>query len=402
MAWFRLRQLPTTAAGAEVVLLIAFVGLRGLDLAQALVALPAGLARSPRPVLDAVALGVLTAESVLLAAVVLRRGRYDDAKWGLLDVATGVAVLISTLAFTVPQDRFTSWADWGYPVTLSTALGAGIGLRRWRDVLCATSALTIGYLVTTIGAFGHPSDHSTAVTNALSYFTFAVLARLMAGYLRRMGDTADAARAEAARLAADAERERHRLLLHDQAAVLGLVANSDPDEHLMPAARAQAAAGHARIRAFLSDTPTITGTLSAELAAVASEFEDLPLTVNIDLATDDLAPQERSVVAEAVRTVLHNARRHAQASSVVLHAENTRDRWEVTVADNGVGFDPQATPFGFGLSQQVLAAVTRSGGTATITSAPDEGTTIQLSGHLPPAQSGHDHTEHRENHVPNP
>src|SRR5207248_10500248 len=53
-----------------------------------------------------------------------------------------------------------------------------------------------------------------------------------------------------------------------------------------------AAAAHARIRAFLADKPTITGTLSAELAAVATEFEDLPLTVNIDLATDDLPSGE--------------------------------------------------------------------------------------------------------------
>lgn len=382
-------QLPTTAAGAEVLLLTAFVGLRGLDLVQALVALPAGLARSPQPAFDVAALVALTVESALLVLVTVRRGRYDDPKWGLLDVATGVAVLVSTLAFTVPSDRFTSWADWGYPVTLSATVGIGIGLRRWRHVLCATSALAAAYLATTIGAFAGPSDHFTAITNALSYFTFAVLSRLGAGYLRRMGQKADTAQAQAARLAAEAEREQHRLLLHDQATVLGLIANGDPDERLMKVARSQAAAGRARIRAFLADEPTVTGTLSAELATVAAEFEDLPLTVNIDLATDDLAPQTCAVVADAVRTLLHNVRIHAGASSVVLHAESTRDQWEVTVTDDGTGFDRRTTRHGYGLAHQVFAAMDRVGCEATVDTAPNEGTTVRLSGPLSVTRSHH-------------
>ena len=374
------RQVPTTAAGAEVVLLIAFVGLRGLDLGQAVVALPGGLDRSPRPVIDLVALAMLAAESLVLTTVVLRKGRYADARWAWLDVTTGIAVLLSTMTFTLPADRFTSWADWGYPVTLSVALGIGIGFEKWRDVCLATGGLTAAYLVTTVGAFDTATDRSTAVTNALSYWTFAVLTRLMAGYLRRMAASADQARATASRLAAEAERERHRLLLHDQAAVLGMVANGVTDDHLLEVARHQAAAGQARIRAFLADEVRTSGNLSVELAAVAGEFTDLPLTINIDLARVEVAPDVCRVLAEAVRTLLHNVRRHAQASSVVLHAQTTTTRWEVTVSDDGTGFDPCTTPFGYGLSQQVIAAVDGIGGVATVRTASGEGTTVGLTG----------------------
>lgn len=375
------RPLPTTAAGAEVGLAIAFLGLRAVDLVQAAVTLPnGGLARSPRPGLYLLFTAVLLVESVLVGRRVVRRGRYDEPWLGLVDVAVGVLLLLATISFTRVGDRFTNWADWGYPVSLSMALGAGIAFRRWWHTGAAAAALTAAYLVTTLPALADGDNRTTAVSNAASYWAFAVVARLYAGYLRRLGEDADTARAKAAELARRAERDQHRLLLHDQASVLHLLAHEGLDERLAATARAQAATGAARIRRFLADEPARPGVLAAELRALGDEFGDLDPVVNVDLARDPLPPAVVGAVVSAVRALLHNVRRHAEAQQVVVHAETCGNGWEVCVRDDGRGFDPDGDLEGFGLATQVRRQLRDLGAHVDVRSHPGEGTVARLWG----------------------
>ncbi len=76
---------------------------------------------------------------------------------------------------------------------------------------------------------------------------------------------------------------------------------------------------------------------------------------------------------------MFNVRQHAQAREVVIHAETEGNSWEVCVRDDGIGFDPNTRPEGFGLSQQVYAAIASIGGQVEIESAPGEGTFVRLS-----------------------
>jgi hypothetical protein len=366
---------PAPAAGAEAALVIVFLGLRAIDLLQVTVALPVTLPRSPDPGLSAGVLPLLAVESLLVGRVLLRAVRRPPAWAGCLDVGFGVMVLMATMATTRPADRSTAWA---VPLALSVAMGAGIMFRSWSAVLGATAALTAANLATT-----QPVPHSTtavwdAVAVSLGYVATAAAVRAVAGHLRRLARAAEMASAEHARHAAEAERHRCRTLLHDQASVLALLATAEVDEELRRAARAQAAAGSARIRAFLSGEPADRGGLARELATVAAEFPDLPLVVNTELARDDPPADVVTTVGDAVRTLLHNVRRHAGATEVVLHAETAGDAWEVTVVDDGVGFDPAATREGFGLAQQVRAALTDAGGHVVVASSAGEGTQVRM------------------------
>jgi signal transduction histidine kinase len=147
--------------------------------------------------------------------------------------------------------------------------------------------------------------------------------------------------------------------------------------------RSQAAAGAVRIRTFLTGHPTGPigdGTLGGCVRAAATHFTDLPLTLSIDLATDvQLEPAVADAVEQAIRTLLHNVRNHAHANKVVIHADTCgKTGWEMSVLDDGQGFDATVTPVGFGLGQQVHAALMAHGISASITSRPGEGTMVVL------------------------
>ena len=377
------RRLPTTAAGAEFGLVLAFVTLRAFDVLQLVLATPSSLSRSPAAGLDAALIVAFIGWSSLLCLVLVRRRRFDEPRLVWVDVAMATVILAATHWFTQPGDRFSSWAAWGYAVTLSVAVGAGVGLRRWWQTLTAVAILTGVYLVVTLSGATRGSQVATTLTNSLSYLMFAVVIRFPAGYMRRLAADADAARGEAARLAQNAERERHRLMLHDHAAVLALLAQPELSPELADAARAQAASGATRVRRFLADEPEQSTELGERLSTVVAEFPDLNIELNTDQVTRDIPGDVVGTVADAVRTLLHNVRRHAAATQVVVYAATPPGGWEVQVSDDGHGFDPVRTPEGFGLAQQVRATVRDRGGDVEVVSAPGEGTSVRLSGPTP-------------------
>lgn len=93
-----------------------------------------------------------------------------------------------------------------------------------------------------------------------------------------------------------------------------------------------------------------------------------------------LAPRVALGVGRALTTVLHNARRHAEAKTVFVHADCLDGRWELSVRDDGIGFDPSTASFGFGLGTQVIEALQRLEIDVTIDSAPGEGTAVVMVG----------------------
>lgn len=390
VTWFQ-GVATTTLAGVEFVIALTFVALRGLDVAQSLIALPQGLRISTRPWLDLAALTLFLAVAVGLSVAVVRRRAYCEIRLGILDVGTGALLLLSTPYFVPMPDRFTSWEDWACPTTVSVAFGVGIVFRRWWVALTVSLGLAACYLSTTLAGNTVPEDRTTAITNSLTYLVATAIAWLLGGYLRRLGAAADEARAVAARLGAQIERDRHRNLLHDHATILDVFARSDPDNPMVAVARSRAASGSAQIRAFLRGDSGPDDSLAGALDTVAAEFPALPVTVNVGLATGSLPPATTAIVVSAVRTLLDNVAWHARASAVVLHASVLAGRWEVTVADDGVGFEAARQPRGYGLSTQVEAAVASLGGHTVITSAPGSGTSVTIEGPVrlgPPTADG--------------
>ena len=76
-------------------------------------------------------------------------------------------------------------------------------------------------------------------------------------------------------------------------------------------------------------------------------------------------------------------RTHSAAPSATIHAVGSGTWFEVTVRDDGIGFDPATTTPGYGLSRQVRGACSAQGIDVTIDSTPGEGTAVTLSYGVP-------------------
>jgi signal transduction histidine kinase len=87
----------------------------------------------------------------------------------------------------------------------------------------------------------------------------------------------------------------------------------------------------------------------------------------------------------AVKEALNNALKHAHATEVSVQLEIDGSRLLVTVADNGIGFDPGTVARGNGLNhlERRLAEI---GGNCGIESRPSGGTRIRLAAPLPATQ----------------
>ena len=376
-------RVPTTAAGCEMAIFAVWFGGRALNMLQVAIAASWGLAVSPRPWLAAACMLTFCTTTAVILTKTARRGGHQSSKFAAVDMACICAILLLQIWFTHPGDRINSWAGWAYPTAIAVTTAAGTAFRRRREVLVAVISVVTCYLVSTFPAAADETDRLTVLVNSLVFGAFAVLAFTVSGFLRRLAADADAARAAAAEAGRHAELDRNRLLLHDQETILRLLSEPELDPALVGLLQQQAAAGASRIRSFLSDDSAPdpgSDALPAIARRVSAGFTDLPMTVSTDLAADVcLEPPAAAAVTAAMTTLLHNVRVHAGATEVVVHAAaDGPTGWEVSVHDNGCGFDPQATPFGFGLDRQVVGALAAHGIAADIDSAPGEGTIVVL------------------------
>jgi signal transduction histidine kinase len=374
---------PTTAAGVELAMLIAFLGVRALNLVQLGAAGAWGLPHSTRPWLDAACMGGWTVVSLGIGITAWRRGSFTDRRLAAVDVVAAAAIALLQADFARIDDRIDNWGGWAFPVVITAAFGAGIALRRVSSLIGTVCVLSLCYLSTTALAAPTGGLRLTGAVNSIAIAAFAAVAMLSARFLRRLGADSDEARAAAAEAAAAAELDRHRLLLHDQETVLRLLSEPVLDPVLTALLKKQAASGASRIRSFLDGSPMPDAddtTLAGRVRQAAAQFTDLPLTVSTDLAAQvPLAPEAAEPLGQALVTLLHNVRRHAYATSVVVHAAgDEQDGWEVSVHDNGRGFDPQQTQQGFGLAKQVHAALAPHSIAADVSTGIGDGTLVVL------------------------
>jgi signal transduction histidine kinase len=148
-------------------------------------------------------------------------------------------------------------------------------------------------------------------------------------------------------------------------------------------------------------TPSAS-TVAEAITAAAAEVEDTyaiavrPVVVG-DCALDD----QLAALVQASREAMVNAAKHAEVGEVSLYAEVEPDAVHVFVRDRGIGFDPAAVPDDrHGLVDSVHGRMGRHGGSASLRSAPGEGTEVHLEmprGRVPELARGGEPrtTEHR-------
>ena len=377
----------TTHAGLDLVFLYLILALRAVDIARLVPALLGTAGRSPRPALD-LALGALfIGWSLVLCSISLRDGSLRRRGWLVAtDVTVACVCLVGVVAVTQPELRASQPDAWAASVAHTSALLAGLALTRRRSRIVAAAALGICALVPLGFVPGHPEIVLTGWGNALAYPAYTLIGWVAAASLGAVAHATDEGRAAAAREAAAAEAARHRALLHDQATILDLVARGVDDPVMADALRHQAGGQARKVAAFMTDPPLSTrapsqSDLAALAARIASDFADLRPVLSVDLAAGTvLRADVAAVVSAALTTVLHNVRKHSRADQLVVHADADERGWELTVRDDGIGFDPDTARTGYGLGELVGSAGRRVGLDVTIDSAPGEGVTVVLRG----------------------
>jgi len=135
------------------------------------------------------------------------------------------------------------------------------------------------------------------------------------------------------------------------------------------------------LRAWLYEPTVVTGGTWAGLVArlVAEVEADHVVTVEPVVVGDLPVDEAVATLGQAAKEAVVNAAKHSGAGSISLYSEVTPASVTVFVRDRGTGFDPASVPADRrGLRDSVIARLTRINGTATVRSAPGEGTEVEL------------------------
>jgi len=102
----------------------------------------------------------------------------------------------------------------------------------------------------------------------------------------------------------------------------------------------------------------------------------------LDLHTDGISGQwstsDITIVFRIVQELVQNTIKHASATHIIVSVEQIKQRLNLIVEDNGIGFDPAITPHGFGL-EHLDFRVKALQGDLNIRSAPGSGTSVTIN-----------------------
>jgi signal transduction histidine kinase len=114
---------------------------------------------------------------------------------------------------------------------------------------------------------------------------------------------------------------------------------------------------------------------------------DVELDVSADGALERFSPEVETAIYRLVQEALTNVAKHARAERAHVFIRRVDGSLEVTIRDDGVGFDPDVATSGFGIvgmrERLALAA-----GRLSITSEPGKGTTVSAALPLASAADG--------------
>lgn len=292
--------------------------------------------------------------------------------WKFAAVDGVVALLVASASFASGAGELFHG---GYPISwLAVAAFAG-GMRlSVAAALVLAAQQVIGFVLT--------GRSLVATTGAFVFIVYAVIFGWVIDTLRRN----DAKRREAERALAaertERARETERLALanelHDSVLQTLQVIRTEADDpdRVRYLVRSEERAVDRLINRFRHAED---GGFEAALLAVRDEVEDLH-GIEITAVIRDDVPLTPTVCAavDATREALTNAARHADVAVVNLYAEAQDAHVHIFVRDRGAGFSPDAVEEGRGLRHSMRERMEQVGGYVKITSAPGEGTEVEI------------------------
>jgi signal transduction histidine kinase len=160
---------------------------------------------------------------------------------------------------------------------------------------------------------------------------------------------------------------------------------AEPMDYVLSLAEAGLAEMRALIFELRPESLEMEGLVAALEKQVAATRARYGLQVEADLGTEPgLSPSARETFYRIAQESLHNVVKHAHATVASIRLVHDRDGTVMTIADDGLGFDPGADyPGHLGL-QGMRERASRIGATLAITSEPGAGCTVRLE--LPRAE----------------
>lgn len=294
----------------------------------------------------------------------------------------GVATLLYAIGLA-PQTGITIVATL---VAIGTALlwRAAAGARQERDTprssVAAGARIAAGMVLLCLGAaisLRPDGVGSLGVALVVAGVVAGGAALLFGPSLRQARREAQAERSE--RIRAD-ERAAVAARLHDS--VLQTFAVIQRLDDASPRVQGLARTQERELRAWLygGEQPDGPATLASALRHATEEVE-LMAGVAVDLVQPTDAPVDDDVLAlvQAAREAMLNAARHAEVKEVSVLARVTPDALTIYVRDRGIGFDQAAVGEDRrGVRDSIVGRMQRHGGTAVVTTAPGEGTEVEL------------------------
>ena len=262
----------------------------------------------------------------------------------------------------------------------------------WRRSIgrSVTVGITLGVIYVGATLPGNSGQLLAVLENGVSVALFTIAAALFASYARRVARISDENQVRAIEVATQLELAQYQFHVHNASGLLATLARPDTPAELLPSLRRQASEESNRLRNEILNARRPGGlgadsskavTLGTVIWDATSGFGQLPLELPISLGQGALLSQRQALVVKAALIAsLYNVQFHAHASEVTVHADQSAKAWEVSVADNGVGFEPDPATYGFGLASQVLDSLEGNGLSVSISSHPGEGTCITIQG----------------------
>jgi signal transduction histidine kinase len=328
--------------------------------------------------------------SLVLAVLAVTSLRRPPGQRQLDVTAAATAVLLAaSWLLAVPGSPFLRNAAY-LPVVPVAVAWAALSRRFVVPVPVALILLATGVWYPGAAAGAAQTTVTTLATTAFA----AVAARLMRVGARQADAEADRlsraiALQDAALAAEEAERRAANAVHDDVLSVLRAVSLADssvPWHVLVTKAKRALAALASQVAEGLREQRGLGSALRRRALEAAADLD-----VRCDVAADAKAPAHvAEALCGAVGEALRNVAAHAgtRAATITARDDGADGVW-VTVADQGIGFDPDhVRPAGSGLRNSIQARLRDVGGQAKVTSIPGRGTTVALAWHPAPAQRG--------------
>lgn len=318
-----------------------------------------------------------------LFGVALRRQRVSAGWVGADLIVTITSVIV--VGLSCRPGYATTWQNWVVGPAMGAAILAVIYLG-WRLGAVAGLLLAGSYALSASADFGMSTGVAALFGNIGSGVAFTVAAGLVASRLRRTAVQADRSSTEAlAARAAEAqmaERVRQYDLLHTNVlTTLTMVAHVSGEVSQELRARCARDVDYVRTigRSVIDAAPD---GLNAALAAMVRDQAALGL--DIHHASDGIPHHLPSDVVDAIthaaREALNNVVKHSGKMEAWLVATgDDGGAVQVTVTDQGSGFDLGTVTPGFGMSMSMRQRMTEVGGEIHIRSYPGQGTTVEIA-----------------------